>query len=129
MGHANTRVIAGFLDDAIAGLFTLLGSPLTGAFDSGYGWADVRHDIAYRRELRSGELVTGYGQVMKLGRTSVTSRHVLHVGDVDSVVCDVVTVRFNLDTRRPEPLAEAFLQDAAKRIAPQSEPAGHAVEK
>jgi acyl-CoA thioester hydrolase len=99
MGHVNVRHYMAMFDDAS---FQLLGK-LTGVeMDKSLGWADVRHEIEYRHETVAGTLVTIHSRVAKIGRTSVTYRHVL-TGSLEGELhaeATVTSVRFHLTARK-----------------------------
>jgi acyl-CoA thioester hydrolase len=99
MGHMNVRHYMAMFDDAS---FQLLGK-LTGVEkDKSLGWADVRHEIEYRHETAAGTLVTIRSHVIKVGRTSVTYRHVL-VGSIEGELhaeATTTSVRLDLAARK-----------------------------
>lgn len=99
MGHMNVRHYMGMFDDAS---FQLLGK-LTGVeTDKAFGWADVRHEIEYKHETKAGTLVTICSYVTRIGRTSVTYRHVLK-GSLEGEVhaeATIASVRFDLTARK-----------------------------
>lgn len=99
MGHMNVRHYMAMFDDAS---FQLLGK-LTGVEkDKSIGWADVRHEIEYRHETPAGTLLTITSRVLKVGRSSVTYKHVM-AGSLEGELhaeATVVTVRFDLAARK-----------------------------
>jgi len=74
----------------------------------GRGWADVRHEIDYRREVHAGELLTVRTALVRRGRTSVQYHHVM-TGEDGSVRAEMraVTVHFDLKRRIALPLPKA----------------------
>lgn len=98
MCHMNVRHYMAMFDDAS---FQLLGR-LSGADKKGIaGWADVRHEIEYKRETAAGSLVTIRSQVLRVGRSSVTYRHMMTeslVGELHAEAT-VVSVRFDRAAR------------------------------
>jgi acyl-CoA thioester hydrolase len=84
---------------------SMLGPPLRELADEHRGWADVRHEINYEREVRAGELVLVRSELLAAGRSSIRYRHSM-VGEdnVARAVMTAVTVHFDLDARRAIPL-------------------------
>jgi acyl-CoA thioester hydrolase len=100
MAHMNVRHYMAMFDDAS---FQLLGR-LSGAEKDGTaGWADVRHEIEYKRETRAGTLVTIRSQLLRVGRSSVTYRHLMTESPEGEVHAQAtfVSVRFDLTARAP----------------------------
>lgn len=99
MGHMNVRYYMAMFDDAS---FQLLGR-LTGVEkDKSLGWADVRHEIEYKHETAAGTLVTIRSHVTRIGRTSVTYRHIL-TGSLEGELhaeATTTSVRFDLSARK-----------------------------
>ena len=96
--HVNVRHYMGFFDDAS---FQLL-SAIAGDSDTDFGWADVRCEIAYRREITAGTPLTIHSHITRVGRTSLAYAHRL-VGSVDKELraeAETVSVRFDLALRK-----------------------------
>jgi acyl-CoA thioester hydrolase len=76
---------------------------------TGHGWADARHIIEYRRELKAESLLRVSSGIVRVGRTSLTYRHLMHgVPDAaEHATMEVVTVFFDLAARAAVPLPEA----------------------
>lgn len=116
MGHVNVRHYAAMLDDAS---FQLLGHIAGDAAAEIDGWADVCCAIEYKHETRAGTLLTVRSHVVRIGRSSLTYRHVMS-GSLDEVVraeAEVTTVRFDLAGRQSRPLAAALRGRAESLIA------------
>jgi acyl-CoA thioester hydrolase len=116
MGHMNVRHYAAMLDDAS---FQLLGHIAGDAAAETEGWADVRCVIEYKHETRAGALLTVRSHVLRIGRSSLTYRHVMS-GSLDEVVraeAEVTTVRFDLAGRQSLLLAAALRGRAESLIA------------
>ena len=73
MGHLNVRHYVAFFDDAS---FQLLGR-IAGTIDSSTGWADVRMEIDYSREVPMGKLISISSHVEAVGNSSLTYVHEL----------------------------------------------------
>lgn len=99
MGHMNVRHYMAMFDDAS---FQLLGRLDGAQNEKSLGWADVRHEIEYRHETSAGELLTIHTRVTRIGRSSVTYRHVL-VGSLAGELhaeATINSVRFDLERRQ-----------------------------
>lgn len=112
MGHLATQHYMTFFDDAFYHLLSMLG-PIHGKQgDRTIGWADVRHEIDYKSELRSGDLVVLKSWITAIGTKSLT--HVTHMYcTTDSRLCSAAlsrTVRFDLTGRAAIPI-EPLLRD------------------
>lgn len=111
MGHMNVRHYMAMFDDAS---FQLLGR-LTGVEkDKSLGWADVRHEVEYKHETAAGTLVTIRSHVSRIGRTSVTYRHVL-TGSLEGELhaeATTTSVRFDLTARKAIELDAALRRRA-----------------
>lgn len=118
MGHLTTRHYVGMFDDAGYHLLAALG--FTAAhLDDGIGFADVRHVISYRAELRTGALLLIRCGLTRVGERSLTALYrmeALPSGETAAEM-EVVMVQFDLKRRQSIPIvpeirtkAEAFLQ-------------------
>jgi acyl-CoA thioester hydrolase len=116
MGHMNVRHYMAMFDDAS---FQLLGGLSGVEKDKSLGWADVRHEVEYKHETAAGTLVTIHSHVTRVGRTSVTYRHVM-TGSLEGELhaeATTTSVRFDLTARKSLELdseirrrAEALIQ-------------------
>ncbi len=114
MGHLTTRHYLGIFDDAGYQLFMQCGYDAAIAASQAWGWADVRHEIEYKRELRAGAVVKVLGRITSLGKTSVRTEFRLLEGPGDLLCATLVgsTVCFDLKERRSRPLPESFVNSA-----------------
>ena len=118
MGHLTTRHYLGMFDDAAYQLFAMLGYDSRAAASEGWGWADVRHEIDYRAELRSGAIVRIIGRVAALGRKSITAEYSLFDRSGDRLCAQLTarTVCFDLRERKARPLPPALAEAMAARF-------------
>lgn len=64
------------------------------------GWADVRHVVEFKEEVKSGSLLTVRTRVIKIGRTSLTFHHeMLSLSGTLHATMEVVSVMFDLKVR------------------------------
>lgn len=115
MGHLATQHYMAFFDDAFYHFLSILGPINIVEGEQQIGWADVRHEVDYLSELKSGDLVVLRSWVLNLGTKSIT-----HVTDMcqatNNTVCARVvsrTVRFDLGLRRAIPI-ETAIRDRVK---------------
>lgn len=121
MGHMTTRHYVGMFDDAGYHLLAALG--FTAAhLDNGIGFADVRHVITYKAELRVGELLLIRCGLTRVGETSLTAFYRMEALETGATAAEmeVVMVQFDLKQRRSIPVvpeirakAEAFVAAGA----------------
>jgi len=102
MGHFATQHIMAFMDDAAWHFLYLIGSHVTTEREAGLGWADVKHEIHYKAEAHSGELIVIKSAPIALGQKSIRYRHVMHKAKDEEplVELEAVTVRFDLNARK-----------------------------
>jgi len=107
MGHLATQHYMAIFDVASFHFLARMGPGVRYFAIRGLGWADVRHEIDYRQEVRAGELLTVRTGLVRRGRTSVQYRHVM-TGEDGSVRAEMraVSVHFDLKRRVALPLPE-----------------------
>lgn len=106
MGHMNVQFYIAAFDQAFWHLIAATGYSATWIADRQEGWADRRYEIDFRRELRVGSLFEIHSAVVKVGRTSLTSRHRL-TDKADGALCAellAISVYFDLAVRQSMPL-------------------------
>jgi len=111
MGHLATQNYMRVFDDATYHLLALLGYVLRDAQDSQRGWADVNHQVEYKKELLAGDLIVAVSSIVRLGKTSLTYRTRLLRAPGDGVECATLTgvaVHFDLRKRTTIELPAAF---------------------
>jgi len=102
MGHFATQNYMRIFDDATYHLLALLGYVLRDAQKSQRGWADVSHQVEYKRELLAGDLIVAVSSIVRVGRTSLTYRTGLLRVPGDGAECATLTgvaVHFDLRIR------------------------------
>ncbi|MHC2303274.1 acyl-CoA thioesterase [Rhizobium mongolense] len=118
MGHMNVRFYTGFFDDASSQFVGRLVGGVEHLSAAQLGWADVRHVVEFREEVRSGGLLTISTRVIKIGRTSLTFRHDLTGlrGNLHATM-EVVTVLFDLKARQATTLPDNIRGAAEELLA------------
>lgn len=117
MGHLSTFAYSRMFYVAAYHFFHEIGARF-GAGDD-HGWADVRQEFDYLREVRSGGLIVIHSGVVSVGRSSIRSRHLMTDADglVRHAAMEVVTVRFDLAARASAPLPEDVAARARQLLA------------
>jgi acyl-CoA thioester hydrolase len=106
MGHFTTRYYMAMFDEAAWHFLYEIGFDKAMMDEKNIGWADVRHEIEYLRELHQGELVVIESKPIRVGSKSIDYQlEMKPVGKDD--VCARLTaksVQFDLTTRRAIPV-------------------------
>ncbi|MDM7955759.1 thioesterase family protein [Blastomonas sp.] len=107
MGHLTTFRYVEMFDVASYHLMHALGDrPAAQAGE--LGWADVNHSIDYKSEVAIGALLLIRSGVVRTGRSSIVTRHIMTDPDagVEHAVLTATTVRFDLVARKSAPLPD-----------------------
>ncbi len=118
--HFATQNYMAVFDDATAQLLGYLGClprdiPLTNL-----GFADVKHEISYKKELLAGDLLLTKSSIVRLGRKSVTYQHrLIRLGNGDAECAEMigVAVHFDLNRRVAIELSDAFRENAQRLMS------------
>lgn len=117
MGHLATQHYMAFFDDAFYHLLAAIGPIHTHTDAGSFGWADVRHEIDYLAELKSGDLVTLRSWVTSIGTKSLS--HITYMTRTESnEPCARAlsrTVRFDLTRRLAIDIEPSLRQAIADR--------------
>lgn len=99
MGHMNVMWYVGKFDEATWQLFARIG--LTPAFfrENGRGMAAVQQNIAYRRELHAGDVVTIRSGILELKEKAIRFFHEMRNEATGEVSAITVLTGVHLDTR------------------------------
>jgi acyl-CoA thioester hydrolase len=120
MGHMTTRHYVGMFDDAGYHLLAALGFAAS-HIDNGVGFADVRHVITYKAELRVGELLLIRCGVLRVGETSLTALYRMEALESGATAAEMEVVMVQFDLRKRQSMsvlpeirtkAEAFMAEA-----------------
>lgn len=111
MGHMNVQYYIAAFDQAFWHLIAAAGYSATWIAERQEGWADRRYEIDFRRELPVGSLFEVRSAVVKVGRTSLTTRHRLTNKTDDQLCAELiaVSVYFDLARREARTLPEVLL--------------------
>ena len=106
MGHLTTRCYMGMFDEAAWHFLHEAGFDASTMHETNIGWADVRHEIEYLRELREGELVLIESKPVRVGNKSIMYQLEMKTAR-DGETCARLTatsVQFDLEERRAIPV-------------------------
>lgn len=101
MGHMNIQHYVAAFDQAMWHLVHGLGYDPAWQMSRREGWADVRHEIDYERELAAGSLFSIKSRVSAIGRSSLTIDHVMLNSDGEiAAQMRMKSVYFDLANRK-----------------------------
>jgi acyl-CoA thioester hydrolase len=117
MGHMNVQHYTAAFDQAMWHLVAQLGFRPSAVAEQRVGWADVRYLINFRRELRAGELYHAESSVVKVGNSSLVTRHRIIDTEAGEIAAEVemTSVHFDLEKRTSRALP-AEIRAAAERL-------------
>ena len=98
MGHMNVMWYVGKFDEATWHLFTLLGLTPTFLRENARGMAAVEQNIAYKRELHPGNIVSVYSRVLEIKDKALRFEHQMRKDDTAEVAATTVLTALHLDT-------------------------------
>lgn len=99
MGHLNNMHYLGLFDQAAWHVFLALGYRAEMAAREQIGLADVHQAIAYRRELRAGQLIVVRSWLERVGSKSLTARHEMFDAEGGALVASLASVTTFFDLR------------------------------
>jgi acyl-CoA thioester hydrolase len=109
MGHMTVQYYVAAFDQAMWHLVARLGYNPNWRHERNEGWADVRYEIDFRSELKTGDLFSVVSKVVDAGRSSLKSAHRL-VGPDRTVAAELAmtSVYFHLIDRKSLPIPDAI---------------------
>ncbi|AJY42618.1 acyl-CoA thioesterase [Burkholderia humptydooensis] len=115
MGHMTVQYYVAAFDQAMWHLVARLGYNPKWRDERHEGWADVRYEIDFRSELRTGDLFSVVSKVVDAGRSSLKSLHRL-VGPDGTVVAELAmtSVYFHLVDRKSIPIPDTIRERVLK---------------
>jgi len=122
MGHMTVQYYVAAFDQAMWHLVARLGYNPNWRHERDEGWADVRYEIDFRSELKTGDLFSVVSKVVDAGKSSLKSSHQL-IGPNRTVAAELTmtSVYFHLIDRKSIPIPEAIRERIAKASGPDSE--------
>lgn len=109
IGHLTTRFYMAAFDESSWHFLREAGYDPAMLEQDRIGWADVRHEIDYLRELAAGELYYIESRPLRIGNSSVVYEMAMKTSRDDEPCARLVatTVQFDLNERRSTPLLPA----------------------
>lgn len=113
MGHMTVQYYVAAFDQAFWHFVMQLGYEPEWRNSRSEGWADVKYIINYRDEFKVGDLFAVRSSVVRVGSTSMTTRHDM-VNTSGSICADIemTSVYFNLTERKAIPIPDAIRANA-----------------
>jgi acyl-CoA thioester hydrolase len=99
VGHMNVMWYVGKFDEATWNLFAALGLDPVFLRANGRGMAAVEQNIAYKKELMAGDVVTIYSAVLEIKDRVIRFSHEMRRTDTEEVAATTVITAVHLDTR------------------------------
>lgn len=98
MGHMNVMWYAGKFDEATWHVFSAIG--LTPAFlrDNQRGMAAIEQNIAYKKELLPGDIVSIYSAILEVKDKALRFLHEMRKADTDEIAATTILTGVHLDT-------------------------------
>lgn len=119
MGHMTVQYYTAAFDQAMWHLVRSLGYEPQWRLERRQGWADVRHTMNLRSELRAGDLIFARSSPKTIGRSSLVSAHALinAANGAIAAEAEVISVYFDLNLRISIPIPEGIRSAASARSA------------
>src|SRR5262245_54776570 len=118
MGHMNVMWYVGKFDEATWHILAKMGATPSRMQSENFGLVAVEQHIAYKRELRAGDLVTVRSSVLEAQEKSVRFSHEMTndlTGEIAATML-IVGVCINLTARKARPLPPDILERIAALI-------------
>lgn len=111
MGHMNVMWYVGKFDEATWQVFGLMGLTRTFLRENNRGMAGLQQNIAYRRELYAGDIITIRSGILEIREKTVRFFHEMKNEETDVVAAITVLVAAYIDTaaRKATPFPEEVL--------------------
>lgn len=102
IGHMNVMWYVGKFDEGTWNLFAMGGITAAYLRDNRAGMAAVQQNIAYKRELRAGDVVTVRTRVIEVRERVLRFEHVMTHGDDGPVAatCELTAVHMDAEARK-----------------------------
>ena len=115
MGHMNVMWYVGKFDEATWQLFAAMGATPSRLREEGFGLVAVEQQIQYKRELRSGDVLTIRSSILEAKEKSVRFTHDMTNDQTGELAATTVLVGVCIDTMARK--ARALPQDIFQRVA------------
>ncbi len=123
MGHMTVQYYVAAFDQAMWHFVTSLGYDPELRVTARQGWADVRYEIDFRKELTAGDLFVVTSSLVSVGNSSLVSHHRMHNGQ-GAVMAEIEmrSVYFDLATRASMRLPDGLRANCLAALAAQGTP-------
>ena len=123
MGHMNVMWYVGKFDEATWQFFATFGLSPSYLREQGRGMAAVQQNIAYRRELRAGDVVSVRSVVLEVKEKAIRFLHEMRNDETGEIAATAEMTGVHLDTvlRKSCPFPERSFERARALIAPRKE--------
>lgn len=120
VGHMNVMWYVGKFDEATWNLFAAVGLTRQFLVANGRGMAAVEQNIAYKRELMAGDIVSVYSKVIEVRDRVLRFSHEMRAGDSDEIAASTTLTAVHLDTKARKACAfPAEIKSKAQALAAQ----------
>lgn len=118
MGHLTVQYYVAAFDQAFWHFVLQLGYDPEWRNSKAEGWADVKYVINYRDEFKVGDLFAVHSSVLRVGTSSMTTKHVM-VNASGNACADIemTSVYFNLTARKAIPIPDTIRANAVSAIS------------
>jgi acyl-CoA thioester hydrolase len=99
MGHMNVMWYVGKFDEATWNLFAELGLGRAFLRANDRGMAAVEQNIAYKREVMAGEVLSVYSTVIEIKDRVIRFSHEMRVGEGVEIAATTILTAVHLDTK------------------------------
>lgn len=105
MGHMNVQYYVAAFDQSLWHLMAAVGYSHVWITERKVGWADRRYEIDFRRELSVGSLFSIESHVVKVGGTSLTTRHIVSETGTGVINAELVAVSVYFDLAKRQAIS------------------------
>lgn len=118
MGHMNVMWYVGKFDEATWHVFNLMGLTRSFLRDNNRGMAGLQQNIAYKRELYAGDVITIRSGILEIREKTVRFFHEMknEESGIVSAVTVLVASHIDASARKACPFPEAVLARAREMI-------------
>ncbi len=123
MGHMNVMWYVGKFDEATWQLLSMLGLPPSFLREQSRGMAAVQENIAYKRELRAGDVVSIRSGVLEIREKVIRFIHEMYNDETGDISASVELTAVHMDTvrRKSCPFPVQVFERARGLIVPRKE--------
>jgi acyl-CoA thioester hydrolase len=118
MGHLNSRYYAAMFDDAMFHYLAFIGWNPTSIKNEKKGWADVKGEIEYKKEVLEGNLLEIHSGTSYLGNKSLTVYSEMRntLSNDTHAICRTTLAYFDLEERRALPIPDLYRSKASQLL-------------